>query len=105
VVPVTPLVNDGLYTSAVLDERSHEVIVKAINTTANARPAMLRLQGGSVSGAAKVTTLSSTGLDAENSYESPKNVAPVESTMALTGTETSVELKPYSFTVFRIPVR
>ncbi len=105
VVPITPLMNDGLYTSAVLDERSHEVIVKAINTSAHARTTVLRIQGGSVSGAAKVTTLASQDLDAENSYENPKAVAPVESTMALTGVETSVELKPYSLTVFRIPVK
>ena len=105
VVPITPLLDDGLYTSAVFDERSHELIVKAINTSANARSTLLRLQGGTAGGAAKVTTLESADLNAENSYEHPKAVAPVESTMTLSGAETSLELKPYSLTVLRIPMK
>jgi alpha-N-arabinofuranosidase len=105
VVPITPLLNDGLYTSAVFDERSHEVIVKAINTSANARSTLLRLQGGTAGGTATVTTLESADLNAENSYEHPKAVAPVESTMTLSGAETSLELKPYSLTVLRIPMK
>ena len=56
-------------------------------------------------GAAKVTTLESADLNAENSYEHPKAVAPVESTMTLSGAETSLELKPYSLTVLRIPMK
>ena len=105
VVPITPLLSEGLYTSATLDERSHELIVKAINTSANTRAAELKLQGGSASGTAKVTTLASSDLNAENSYDHPTAVAPVESTLTMSGAETAVELKPYSLTVLRIPVR
>ena len=105
VVPITPLLDDGLYTSAVFDERSHELIVKAINTSANARSTLLRLQGGTAGGTATVTTLESADLNAENSYEHPKAVAPVESTMTLSGAETSLELNPYSLTVLRIPMK
>ena len=37
IVPVTPQAQDGLYTSASLDERTHELIVKAINVSSAAR--------------------------------------------------------------------
>ncbi len=45
VVPVTPQAEGGLYTVASLDERTHELIVTAINTTAEARAAQIRLEG------------------------------------------------------------
>ena len=44
-MPVTPQAEGGLYTSATLDERTHELIVKAINYSATARPAEIRLNG------------------------------------------------------------
>jgi alpha-N-arabinofuranosidase len=105
VVPITPLAADELYTSATLDERTHELIVKAINNSANARPATLQLNGAHAAGTAKVTTLASADLNAENSFDKPKNVAPSESTLAAGSGDIGVELQPYSLTVFRIPVQ
>lgn len=105
VVPISPLVADELYTTATLDERTHELIVKAINNSASARPATLHLNGARTSGSAKVTTLASADLAAENSFENPKAVAPKESTMAVTPGDMNVELQPYSLTVYRIPLQ
>ena len=45
IVPATPQAEAGLYTSASLDERTHELIVKAINTTASPRPARDPING------------------------------------------------------------
>jgi alpha-N-arabinofuranosidase len=104
VVPITPLLADGLYTSAVLDERTHELIVKAVNHSANARQAVLKLTGAHASGNAKVETLAA-NLDAENSFDQPKEVAPVMSTIPVGAGDIKVEVKPYSLTVWRIPVR
>jgi alpha-N-arabinofuranosidase len=104
VVPITPLMADGLYTSAVLDERTHELIVKAVNHSATARQAVLKLNGAHVSGTAKVETLAA-GLDAENTFDQPKTVAPVMSTIPVGAGDIKVEVKPYSLTVWRIPVR
>jgi alpha-N-arabinofuranosidase len=105
VVPITPLVDGDLYTSATLDERTHELIVKAINHSANAQSATLKLNGANASGTAKVVTLASADLNAENSFDQPKNVAPETSTMDVGSGDINVDLKPWSLTVWRIPVR
>jgi alpha-N-arabinofuranosidase len=105
IIPVTPQAESGLYTSASLDERTHELIVKAINTTASAKPAEIHLNGMNPSGTAKVITLENSDPNAENSFDQPKNVAPKTSTLQLTSGTLSVQLNPYSATVYRIPVQ
>jgi alpha-L-arabinofuranosidase len=105
IVPVTPQAADGLYTSATLDERTHELILKAINNTANPRAAEIRLGGGTAKGAAKVTTLASADLNAENSFDHPNAVAPESSTLAVSSGVIAVELRPYSLTVYRVPLQ
>ncbi len=105
VVPVTPRAEAGLYTSASLDERSHELIVKAVNYSANVRPAEIRLNGMTGSGMAKVSILASADLNAENSFEHPTAIAPEASTAEMkNGTITTV-LQPYSVTVYRVLTR
>jgi alpha-N-arabinofuranosidase len=103
-VPVTPQATDGLYTSASLDERSHELIVKAINNSPTARMAEIRLNGVGPSGTASVTTLESADLSAENSFDHPTAVAPVSSTLNVNSGTIPVQLLPYSLTVYRIPL-
>jgi len=105
VLPVTPLAADGLYTSASLDERSHELIIKAINYSATSRPAEIHLQGITSSGTAKVTTLESSDLKAENSFEQPTAIAPKSSTLDVRSGVISTQLPPYSATVYRIPAQ
>jgi alpha-N-arabinofuranosidase len=104
VVPITPLLQDGLYTSAVLDERSHELIIKAINESPDARPATIRLNGTGFSGTAQVTTLAA-ALDAENSFEHPTAVAPESSTLPVAMGAIAAQLPAYSVTVYRIPIK
>jgi alpha-N-arabinofuranosidase len=105
VLAATPQGEAGLYTSAALDERSHELIVKAINYSASARPAEIRLQGLSWSGTAKVTTLGSGDLKAENSFEHPMAVAPESSTAQVAAGVIAAQLRPYSVTAYRIPTQ
>ncbi len=104
IVPATPQAEDGLYTSATLDERTRELIVKVINTGGSARPAEIRLAGISGSPVAKVTTLQSADLDAENSFDHPQAVAPAASTAEVKAGTLSVQLAPYSLNVYRIPM-
>jgi alpha-N-arabinofuranosidase len=103
IVPVTPQAEGGLYASATLDERTHELIVKAINYSAAARQVEISLNGVNPSGVAKVTTLHSADLSAENSFDHPEAVAPATSTLNVSS-RTNVQLLPYSLTVYRIPV-
>jgi len=105
IVPATPQAEGGLYTSASLDERTHELIVKAINVTASARAADIVLTGAAQSGTANVTTLQSADLNAENSFEQPTAVAPHPSTAEVKSGKLSVQLPPYSVNVYRIAMR
>src|SRR5271163_1811400 len=56
IIPITPHAEAGLYTSASLDERTHEIIVKAVNYAPTSRPAQIKLIGTHPSSRAKVTT-------------------------------------------------
>jgi alpha-N-arabinofuranosidase len=107
IVPVTPHAESGLYTSATLDERTHELIVKAVNYSAQPRPATINLnglKGAAVHGTAKVTTLVSQDLTTENSFDQPKAVSPESSTLEVNSGSLTVDLAPYSLTVYRIPL-
>jgi alpha-L-arabinofuranosidase len=104
IVPVTPQAQGGLYTSASLDEHARELIVKAINVNGAARDAEIDVRGLSTSGTAKVTTLANSDLQAENSFDQPKRVAPEYSNVEVKSGVIPVSLHPYSVTVYRIPV-
>jgi len=104
IVPITQAIDSGLYTSAAFDERSHELIVKAINNTSASRSLKIHLNGMSASGTAKATVLQSADLDGENSFDYPTAIAPVSSTVDVTSGEISANLLSYSVTVYRVPV-
>jgi alpha-N-arabinofuranosidase len=105
IIPVTPQAEAGLYTSATLDERSHELIVKAINNSSTERPVEIRLSGITAPSQAKVIILQSADLNAENSFEQPTAVAPETSSLDVTSATVPVRLRPYSLTVYRFPMQ
>lgn len=104
IVAASPQVEDGLYSSASVDDRSHEIIVKAVNATPHAREIEIHLDGVNTSAQAKVTTLEAADLKAENSFEHPTNVAPKDSTLQTSSSSIPVHLDPYSVTIYRIPI-
>ena len=104
IVPSTPHSEGGLYTSAVVDDRSHELILKVVNYAPTARTGTIELSGTEASGTAKVTTLATSDLSAENSFAHPQNVAPQDSSIEVSAGKVSLELRPYSVTVFRVPI-
>jgi alpha-N-arabinofuranosidase len=91
--------------SATLDERSHELILKAVNYAATPAPVEIRLDGLAASGKATVTTLASADLAAENSFDHPTAVSPQSSTLEVSSGAISTQLLPYSVIVYRIPTR
>jgi alpha-N-arabinofuranosidase len=105
VVPITPQAEDGLYTSASIDERRHELIVKVINNLSAVRSAEIRLNAKELSGSVKTITLQSADLGTENSFEHPKAVSPEASTAEVRDGTISTQLPPYSATVFRVPLK
>jgi alpha-N-arabinofuranosidase len=104
IVPVTPHAEDGLYTSATIDDRTHELIVKAINTKPTEQLSEIKLTGINPSGKARVITLQSPDLSTENTFENPTALAPEASTVDLKSATMPVKLRPYSLTVYRIPI-
>jgi alpha-L-arabinofuranosidase len=78
--------------------------VKAINVSSTSRAVEINVSGANASGAAKVTILESADLNAENSFDKPKNVAPKDSTVEVKSGKIPAELAPYSVTVYRVPV-
>ena len=105
ILPATLQAQDHLYIAASLDERTHEAIVTAVNVNPEMRSLEIDLNGVSISATAKVTTLATDDLQAENSFDQPQNVALKESTLEFKAGKVPVELKPYSVTAYRIPVR
>jgi alpha-L-arabinofuranosidase len=94
------------FVSSSLDEKNGDVIIKAVNATANTLDAVIDLQGaGRVGPAAKVTVLAADKMTDENSLGNPKKVYPAESSLTLSGSTFSYKFKPYSLTVLRIPLK
>ena len=104
VVPSTPQAEDGLYTSAVIDDRSHELILKVVNYESVARTGTIELGEVQSSGTVKVTTLSSADLSAENSFAQPRNLAPESTSISVNSGSIPLDLRPHSLTVFRVPM-
>jgi alpha-N-arabinofuranosidase len=105
IVPSTPHAEAGLYTVASIDDRSHDLILTVVNASPDPRATQLHLNGVTPSGPAKVTTLGTTDLAAENSFDHPTAVAPAASTLDVSSAIVPVQLSPNSVTVFRIPIK
>jgi alpha-N-arabinofuranosidase len=96
---------NGLYTSASLDQKKGDVIFKAVNSTAAARTVRVDLKGiANVKGDGHVTVLASDDLKAENSLEQPARVAPVDKSLSASAGGFDLTLPPQSFTVLRAKV-
>jgi alpha-N-arabinofuranosidase len=105
VVPVSPQAEAGLYTSASVDERKHELIVKVINNASSARQGEIRLGATRYAGSAEVTTLQSADLNTENTFDHPKAVFPRVSTAEVRSGMISAELGAYSINVYRVSLK
>ncbi len=100
---VPPLQVQRLYASAVCDEKAGEIILKVVNPGDD--PLITGIQLSGVAGVApkiKVVVLTAASLDAENSLEHPLAVAPVESTLNVTGPRFDHRFLQHSMTVLRI---
>jgi alpha-N-arabinofuranosidase len=105
IVPVSVAARDGLYTSAALNEGTREVIVKVVNFGSAAMPVEIVVKGMKADGPAKSITLAGSSLEAENSLEHPKSVAPEYGSVGLESGRVAVTLRPNSVNVYRVAVR
>lgn len=93
---------NDLFASAVKDTNSKEVIVKLVNTSANAQEVNVDLKGTKLASNGTVITLTSANLDDVNSFESPKKISPTESEIKLKGDKVKMSLPAYSVTVLKL---
>ena len=92
-----------MYASATIDKATNEVILKVVNTLGRAQSMEVALEGvKKIDTKARVLTLQNDNLEAENTFESPSVVAPVEMTLNSKGKVIQTELKPYSLSIIRV---
>ena len=96
---------DSLYLSAVIDAGTKEVIIKVANVSAKAQNINMEIAGARKIGAtATVIVMKSDDLKAVNSFDSPDNISPQQTTLPLKGKNLQLPLAAYSFSVVKIKI-
>jgi len=93
---------DSCWASAVVDEGSHELVIKWVNMSGRPLVRSFKLDAG-MSGMASVTSLSA-GLSLVNSMASPDAVRPVVSAFPVKGKVIGFTAAPYSLNVIRVKI-
>jgi alpha-L-arabinofuranosidase len=95
-----------LFAVAGQETTTGDLLIKAINSSAESIPATLNLRGiDRISPQAQVTELTSAALADNNSLEEPAKVVPVESTIRPTSPNFQHTFPPYSLTILRLKTR
>ena len=96
---------EDLYASAVKDSEKNEVILKLVNTSANKKEVNINFTNGRLNGNGIIVTLRSEDLEAENSFDSPKNISPEEKNIKIRKEKASIELPAYSVNVVKAKMK
>ena len=98
---------DGLFASSVFDKATGEIIVKVVNTSKQAQPITLNLQGIKGERTAEILTLSWNGsMDDENTLDQPEKITPKPGTLPCSAdkkqTVLNDNLPAMSFRIYKI---
>lgn len=93
---------NNLYGTASIDEKTNEVIVKLVNTSASAQTVELNIAGLAKKTTGISTAIAENDLKNFNTIDEPNKIVPSESTISIEKGKANVSLEPYSFKVFRI---
>jgi alpha-L-arabinofuranosidase len=94
---------DGLYSSAVIDSKTKEVIVKIVNGSDKPQPGLFSFEGvAKLAAKAYISTIGDIDPAQVNSFESPLAVAPEETLAEVKNKKISLEIRPNSFSVIRV---
>jgi alpha-N-arabinofuranosidase len=96
---------DSLYASAVRDDAANELVIKIVNASARPQTITIRLEEINTADRAKLTLLQHADLNAVNSFDNPRMVAPTESVLPVTGKAIQYTAMPYSLGVIRTEMR
>ncbi len=98
--------SDRLFALAGRDDRSGEMVLKAINVSEAPVTAQINVSGGTGGPRqAQLITLSSERLGDNNSFEHPLKVAPVYGSLAAAGDHFNYQFPPNSLTIVRVPIQ
>ena len=96
-----------LYTAATLDEANDLLYLKVINPSCMKVASRLNVDGLNSNDAlldGTVATLTSDSALAENSFEQPTRIVPVNTDLATVGNSFEYTFQPYSFSIFKLNV-
>ena len=93
--------NYDIYSSATLDEKTGETIVKVVNTSSMSTTADITIDGKKPCCAKLIRLTSLSGKD-ENTIDNPTNVYPTTHTIFATDGKLNVEIPAYSLNIFRV---
>ena len=98
--------SDRFFALAGRDDRSGEMVLKAINVSKTPVSGQVNLVGATrIASKARLITLSSERLTDNNSFEQPAKVAPVYGALETVGDHFSYQFPPNSLTVVRVPIQ
>ncbi|MBZ9629526.1 alpha-L-arabinofuranosidase [Salegentibacter sp. LM13S] len=93
---------EGLYASAVKDKNKKEIIVKLVNTSGNTKEVILDFNGNKLNKNGTILTLKNDDLEAENSFEAPKNISPKEGKIRIKRDKAGLDLPAQSVSILKI---
>ncbi len=93
------------FQTAGIDRKANELIIKVVNGGRETVTTNLSLNGAKANGVAKIETLRHEDPMAENTLDNPANVAPKRSKANYSGSNLKLEVKPYSLSVIRVPLK
>ena len=91
----------GVFSTATIDERQNELIVKVANTSDEQTTASLNLKNFKPKTARVVRLAANDGMD-ENTLQEPTRIHPVEQELSPEGDKVLLDVPPYSLNIIRI---
>lgn len=91
----------GVYAAAGRDNRTGETILAVTNPGSESLATQVKLSGVQGVSSAKAIVLAATGPEAENSFATPREVAPRETTLRFSGPAFEHQFPPCSLTILR----
>ncbi len=97
---------NGLYACSCIDNTTHELILKLVNTTDKEQNPMIRIDGmKKLAASAGITVLKAGQLEMVNSLDEPTAISPAEGVVSCKNKQVNPALAPYSFTVIRLKIQ
>lgn len=97
---------DTVLSIAGRDDRTGDIIIKALNTGPDSASVAFEIQGAArLGGSGQLITLSATNPQDQNSFDTPLKITPVTSTVTGLGASFSRTLPPYSLSILRVGTR